>query len=230
MRAVYCATDRPMFLDAQAWALLQEGRAAYAERALDQRQITVHGDDAYLFTWRGTRATETIRLALAMRYSHRNRCPRITRSELPGLFSCIGLGLVTLCGAKCAATVGEGRNIGSAEIRQSLARRLVARCICPIAPRHDRARCDPSSRLQRKLNLSFEAATCPARDQQSVSYMRLCCPLDVCRVCAAGACSAIVHAPASRLGTVAPLFVNHCDSNWLPVPGCDDPLLGLAVG
>lgn len=65
MRLVYQASDRPVFLDAQAWALLQEGRAAYAELALDQRQIAVHGDDAYLFTWRGTRATETIRLALA---------------------------------------------------------------------------------------------------------------------------------------------------------------------
>lgn len=65
MRAVYRATDRPVFLDAQAWTLLQEGRAAYTERALDQRHIAVHGDDAYLFTWRGTRATETIRLALA---------------------------------------------------------------------------------------------------------------------------------------------------------------------
>lgn len=68
MRKVYRSSDRPVFLDAEAWNLLQEGRTAYAALELDRRSIVAHGDDVYIFHWHGTRAAETLRLALA----HRN--------------------------------------------------------------------------------------------------------------------------------------------------------------
>lgn len=65
MRAVYRATDRPVFLDAEAWQLLQEGRAAYAALDLDRHSIIGDGDDTCIFHWQGTRTAETLRLALA---------------------------------------------------------------------------------------------------------------------------------------------------------------------
>ncbi len=67
MRKVYRSTDRPVFLDAAAWNLLQEGRAAYAALELDRRSIVAHGDDVFIFHWHGTRTAETLRLALAHR-------------------------------------------------------------------------------------------------------------------------------------------------------------------
>ncbi len=65
MRAVYRADDRPVFLDAEAWQLLQEGRAAYAALDLDRRYVIGDGDDTYIFHWQGTRTGETMRLALS---------------------------------------------------------------------------------------------------------------------------------------------------------------------
>ncbi len=65
MRAVYRADDRPVFLDAEAWQLLQEGRAAYAALDLDHRRVIGDGDDTYIFHWQGTRTAETVRLALS---------------------------------------------------------------------------------------------------------------------------------------------------------------------
>lgn len=65
MRAVYRADDRPVFLDAEAWQLLQEGRAAYSALDLDRRHIIGDGDDTYIFHWQGTCTGETLRLALS---------------------------------------------------------------------------------------------------------------------------------------------------------------------
>lgn len=65
MRAVYRADNRPVFLDAEAWQLLQEGRAAYAALDLDHRHVIGDGDDTYIFHWQGTRTAETVRLALS---------------------------------------------------------------------------------------------------------------------------------------------------------------------
>jgi ATP-dependent Lhr-like helicase len=65
MRAVFRTDERPVFLDAEAWTLLQEGRTSYAALDLDRRHIVGDGDDAYLFHWQGTRTAETLRLALA---------------------------------------------------------------------------------------------------------------------------------------------------------------------
>lgn len=65
MRAVFRANDRPIFLDTEAWVLLQEARAAYATLDLDHKSILSHGDDAYLFHWQGTLSAETLRLAMA---------------------------------------------------------------------------------------------------------------------------------------------------------------------
>ncbi len=65
VRSVYGGTDRPAYLDATGWGLLQEGRETFAELGLTSRRIVQDGDDAFVFLWRGTRATETFRLALA---------------------------------------------------------------------------------------------------------------------------------------------------------------------
>ena len=65
MHAVYRAVDRPVYLDATGWELLQEGRSVYAELDLARHAVIQDGDDAFVFLWRGTRATETFRLALA---------------------------------------------------------------------------------------------------------------------------------------------------------------------
>lgn len=65
MQAVYRDSDDPPFLDATARSLLREGRAAYAELDLEHRRIVRRGDDLFVLAWRGTRATNTLRLALA---------------------------------------------------------------------------------------------------------------------------------------------------------------------
>ncbi len=52
------------FVDAAA-ALLAEGQQAFKELGLSEKSIIQSGDDAFLFLWRGTVATEMFRLALA---------------------------------------------------------------------------------------------------------------------------------------------------------------------
>lgn len=65
MRAVY-QSDAPCgFLDAQGKLLLHEAREAYRTLNLDHRQLLNVGSDVYFFLWRGTFATQTLRLALA---------------------------------------------------------------------------------------------------------------------------------------------------------------------
>lgn len=65
MRAVYESGENYPFLDLVGKTLLQEARDAYRQLDLHSRQLLNVGDDIYLFVWRGTKATETLRLALA---------------------------------------------------------------------------------------------------------------------------------------------------------------------
>jgi ATP-dependent helicase Lhr and Lhr-like helicase len=65
MRTVYRSSERPVYLDAAGWGLLQEGRETYSHLELDARRTIQDGDNAFLFLWRGTVASETFRLALA---------------------------------------------------------------------------------------------------------------------------------------------------------------------
>jgi len=65
MRGIYRSETSYPFLDLMGKTLLQEARDAYRDLGLDSRQLLNVGDDIYLFVWRGTKATETVRLALA---------------------------------------------------------------------------------------------------------------------------------------------------------------------
>ncbi len=65
MRDVYENGTSYPFLDLVGKTLLQEGRDAYRTLGLHSRQLVNVGDDIHLFVWRGTKATETLRLALA---------------------------------------------------------------------------------------------------------------------------------------------------------------------
>ncbi|MGO9545732.1 MAG: DEAD/DEAH box helicase [Rhodomicrobium sp.] len=65
MRQVYLGGEQPGFADAAAAALLAEGQDSFKELGLSGKSIIQCGDDAFLFLWRGTLATETFRLALA---------------------------------------------------------------------------------------------------------------------------------------------------------------------
>lgn len=66
MRAVYRAHDLPAYLNDVAVELLGEGREAYRDMALDTNSVVTAGDDIYLFLWRGTRAQDSLALALAV--------------------------------------------------------------------------------------------------------------------------------------------------------------------
>ena len=65
MHRVYCSNERPVFVDVKAAELLAEGREAFNTLTLDRNKMIQGGDDAFLFLWRGTAATDTFRLALA---------------------------------------------------------------------------------------------------------------------------------------------------------------------
>ena len=65
MRAVYRDTAMPAFLDAIAQGLLSQARATYAALDLDRRSVVREGDELFVFPWRGTFATTTLRLAFA---------------------------------------------------------------------------------------------------------------------------------------------------------------------
>ena len=65
MRSVY-ESDVPCgFLDTQGKMLLHEGREAYRALHLNRKALLSMGSDVFFFFWRGTRATQTLRLALA---------------------------------------------------------------------------------------------------------------------------------------------------------------------
>ena len=65
MRDVYQTPDLPAYIDGVAVDLLHEGRAAYKELDLDGTSVVAVGDDLYVFLWRGTRARDSMALALA---------------------------------------------------------------------------------------------------------------------------------------------------------------------
>lgn len=64
MHSVYLDTDVPVYLDAQAKAHLEEGRAEFRALALASQPFVVQDDDVYLFPWVGTEKLDTLRLCL----------------------------------------------------------------------------------------------------------------------------------------------------------------------
>ena len=115
----------------------------------------VHGDDAYLFTWRGTRATETIRLALTT-------CGIRTEIDAQGLRApnCRAASLASALA--CCVLPSQVRSNWQRKSRPCVGRCTTITCQMPCSamplldrPRHDRARCVPSGRRPRKLNPSF---------------------------------------------------------------------------
>ncbi|PWU50156.1 hypothetical protein DLJ47_24615 [Micromonospora sp. S4605] len=64
MRTIYTTTEMPRYLDRQAQALLEEGRAAFNRYALDSHAILGWGNDTLLFPWRGDRIINTLAVAL----------------------------------------------------------------------------------------------------------------------------------------------------------------------
>lgn len=64
MRAVYEADDVPRYLEETARRLLEEGRATYRRYALRDRGVVEIDGDTFLFPWVGSRALETLLLAL----------------------------------------------------------------------------------------------------------------------------------------------------------------------
>jgi len=74
MRGIYRSETSYPFLDLIGKTLLQEARDAYRDLGLDSRQLLNIGDDIYLFVWRGTKATETVRLALASQNIRTEAC------------------------------------------------------------------------------------------------------------------------------------------------------------
>ncbi len=67
MKAVYEASDVPQFLDANARALLQEGREAYAEYHLDKAPLVEYRNDVAIFCWTGDRVLDTLLVLLRAR-------------------------------------------------------------------------------------------------------------------------------------------------------------------
>lgn len=66
MRSIYQTDTTYSFLDTTAKVLLQEGREAYRALELNAQRLLNIGDTVFMFLWRGTMATETMKLALAM--------------------------------------------------------------------------------------------------------------------------------------------------------------------
>ncbi|MBO4161220.1 DEAD/DEAH box helicase [Micromonospora antibiotica] len=64
MRMIYQATETPRYLDRQAQALLEEGRAAFNRYGLDSHAILGWGNDTLLFPWRGDKIMNTLAVAL----------------------------------------------------------------------------------------------------------------------------------------------------------------------
>lgn len=65
MKAVYQATDIPVFLDATAKELLIEARENFDRYELASRNLILEGKDTLLFVWRGDRAMQTLVFLLA---------------------------------------------------------------------------------------------------------------------------------------------------------------------
>ncbi|WP_252275430.1 DEAD/DEAH box helicase [Nocardioides sp. LMS-CY] len=70
MRALYESDDVPVYLNAPAQDLLDEGRAAYRRLRLQERQLLPWGDDTVVFPWRGDRVLNTVAVLLAARGHH----------------------------------------------------------------------------------------------------------------------------------------------------------------
>jgi ATP-dependent Lhr-like helicase len=64
MRTIYTTSDMPRYLDRQAQALLEEGRAAFNRYALDTHAIVSWGNDTLLFPWRGDKIMNTLAMIL----------------------------------------------------------------------------------------------------------------------------------------------------------------------
>jgi len=67
MRTVYESADVPVFLDAGARTLLQEGRAAYAQHDLARTPFVAHDGDVTFFGWCGDRVLDTLLVQLQAR-------------------------------------------------------------------------------------------------------------------------------------------------------------------
>lgn len=64
MLSVYSRQDVPRFLDANAKALLEEGRQAWRSMGLDRHRIVSQGNDVVLFPWVGSGRRDSLLLAL----------------------------------------------------------------------------------------------------------------------------------------------------------------------
>jgi ATP-dependent Lhr-like helicase len=65
MREVYVASAVPVYLDAIARGLLEEGRHHFSAHGLSSRNVVAAGTETVIFTWSGDRVNDTIRLLLA---------------------------------------------------------------------------------------------------------------------------------------------------------------------
>jgi ATP-dependent Lhr-like helicase len=65
MRDLYESADVPRYLNVGAQRLLKEGRDAYRELGLHEKQIVARGKYTYVFPWAGTKATNALTVWLA---------------------------------------------------------------------------------------------------------------------------------------------------------------------
>lgn len=66
MRAVYLASDVPPYIDAEAKALLAEGRSVFRDLNLGMKSLVEEDRDLHVFLWRGSQANAVFGATLAM--------------------------------------------------------------------------------------------------------------------------------------------------------------------
>ena len=66
MRAVYLASDVPPYIDAEAKALLAEGRSVFRDLNLGVKSLVEEDRDLHVFLWRGSQANAVFGATLAM--------------------------------------------------------------------------------------------------------------------------------------------------------------------
>jgi ATP-dependent Lhr-like helicase len=66
MRAVYLASDVPSYIDAEAKALLAEGRSVFRDLNLGVKSLVEEDRDLHVFLWRGSQANAVFGATLAM--------------------------------------------------------------------------------------------------------------------------------------------------------------------
>lgn len=64
MRAVFCDSSIPVFLDRAAVTHLEEGRKTFQDVGLAKRNVVTDDDTMFLFPWRGSSTLDALRLAL----------------------------------------------------------------------------------------------------------------------------------------------------------------------